>query len=204
MNAKIAIFNYDNFNTNSDTTVLKVIIFERDSALWKETDECYVNLSPASDIGAVRRALDALLERLGDCRIAAGPCISGILFRELDKRGFYIFETSVFTPETLDGILGDIEKSDGAPNGAEVPAQPVETETPGVYQMDLIKLQETHPEITSKQALRDFIETTPFYELRLVCAHVPPWLESGPYDITAESVGGSMLAAVRKKQCGGG
>jgi hypothetical protein len=49
----------------------------------------------------------------------------------------------------------------------ELPACPVETDTPGVFRLDLIRLQRERPDVSSKMALKDFLGTTPFYELHL-------------------------------------
>ncbi|SHH99655.1 Iron only nitrogenase protein AnfO (AnfO_nitrog) [Sporobacter termitidis DSM 10068] len=181
--------------------MLRVIVFEQNDTSWNEMDCFYVNMPPDAAIGSVRRDLAALMDRLAGCRIAAGSTFSGVLYRELDSRGFSIFEVSDFTPGTLDGILRDLEDADAADGAAETPARPVETETPGVYRLDLIRLQEVHPEVTSKRALLEFLETTPFYELRLACTHVPPWIENGPYEIVSGQEGETIVATVRKKQC---
>jgi hypothetical protein len=51
-------------------------------------------------------------------------------------------------------------------------------------------------------ALKDFLGTTPFYELHLKCAHVPPWMEDDRYEIKTEPADGGVLAVVRKSNCG--
>jgi hypothetical protein len=205
MTAKIAVFVQDKFKNGKTDTMMRVIIFQEDNGLWNQLDENYVNMNPETGIGAYREDIKKLIECLADCRIAAGPQFSGVLYRELDNSGFSIFEAQDFSPETLDGILRDLEKA-GTEEAttAKAPKCPVETETPGVFYFDFIRLQETFPEMSSKQALRSFLETTPFYELRLKCAHVPPWLEAGPYEMTTESGDDSTMAIIRKKQCGRG
>lgn len=201
MNAKIAIFTQDEFIKASTASRLRATTFEKINGSWKQADDSYVNLS---NVGAdsVRENIKKLIDRISDCQIAAGLQISGTLYRELDIRGFSIFEVRDFEPETLDGILQDLNDTNPAlvvsPN---VLTRPIETETTGVYQLNLVKLQAEHPDVSSKQALQEFLETTPFYELRLSCTHIPPWIELGPYDISSTPADGLILAAVRKKQC---
>lgn len=205
MAEKIAVFIQDKFKKDSSTTTLKVIVFEQSSESWCQIEETYVNIPQDMNVGLLREEVKKLIARLADCRIAVGPQLSGIIYGELNRHGFSIFETQDFTPDTLDGILRDLDEGQTAvADLTYVPKRPVETETPGVYQLDLMKLQAANPEISSKQALRGFLDATPFYELRLICAHIPPWLESGPYDINSTPAGDTMIAAVRKKQCKGG
>jgi hypothetical protein len=205
MSAQIAVFMRGYTKSTSSTVITTVIVFEKSNAGWNEISRYYVNISADLDLSSLRAEIRKTLDLLGGCRVAAGASISGVLFRELDSRGFSVFEIESCSPETLDGILDDMNESLSDEDGVEViPTQPVETETPGVYQLDLDRLQETFPEITSKQALRDFLDTTPFIELRLLCAHVPPWLESESLDISIEKTGAAVTAAIRKKQCKGG
>ena len=201
MDAKIAVFGNYICRTDPSTTSVTVRVLEKTNGLWNESDKFYVNMPAGAGVAAARKALELLLDRLDGCRIAAGPGMTGILFSALDRRGFSVFETADVGPDTLDGILSDLEES-SASTACEVPKKPVETDIPGVFTLDLLRLQEAFPEVTSKQALREFLDTTPFYELRLVCSHVPPWLEAGPYQIDREYKGGVIIATVRKKQCG--
>jgi hypothetical protein len=125
--------------------------------------------------------------------------MSGIVYRALASCGFSIFEITEVSPAVLDGILEDMTAETGP--GSDDIESPAETSVPGVYAFDLIRYQTQHPERSSKQALRDFLENTPFLELHLTCGHVPPWLEAD-YKIDAVSTsGGGISAVVWKKQC---
>ncbi|HOV41162.1 MAG TPA: Fe-only nitrogenase accessory AnfO family protein, partial [Oscillospiraceae bacterium] len=70
------------------------------------------------------------------------------------------------------------------------------------YYFDLAALQEKFPEISSKKALSQFFEETPFLELELVCTHLPPWIESLGYDITFKKQNEKTVAVIKKKLCG--
>ena len=205
MNLKIAVFMKGDNKSASSTSSTTVIVFEKNNEVWDELNRHYVNIATDMDLASLRTEIRKTIDLLGDCRVAAGAQISGVLFRELDSRGFSVFEIESCSPETLDGILSDIDEAlKDEPHARDVPSTPVETQTPGVYHLDLVNLQQAYPEVSSKQALRDFLDSTPFYELRLVCAHLPPWLEDGPYDISTEKTNAALIATIRKKQCQGG
>ncbi|MDR2615541.1 MAG: hypothetical protein LBC28_03070, partial [Oscillospiraceae bacterium] len=71
---------------------------------------------------------------------------------------------------------------------------------PGEYSFDLAALQAERPEISSKTALRDWLDNTPFTRLRLRCRHTPPWIAgSGKYDIYETPDGESIIAEVIPK-----
>lgn len=205
-NKRIVAIMKDDKQNDSLPSAYMVAVFERLSAAWTEIERYYVNINEAEGISALRTEIRNVISWLGECRIAAGAQISGIVYQELDRAGFSIFEISQISPEILDDILLDVEEAEKARCAvAGVPMAPIETSTPGIYSLDLIKLQQAFPELSSKQALRPFLDNTPFYELRLICAHIPPWLEQEPYDIkTEKEKDGEIIAVVRKKQCGGG
>jgi hypothetical protein len=201
--AKIAVFSIDIFKSDLSVRSTTVTVFEKSGGCWEEIYRNYVNLPSGSSVSAARDALNRLLDGLGDCRIAVGAGLTGVLYRALDIRGFSIFDTDDISPGTLNGILADLKAAEATSAPLDVPVLPAETETPGAYELNLIRLQETHPEISSKQALREFLEATPFCELRLICAHIPPWLASGPYDIASAVFDGVLAVTVRKKNSGG-
>ena len=51
-------------------------------------------------------------------------------------------------------------------------------------------------------ALKNFLKTEGFSELRLVCAHVPPWIiNDGGFDIKSSAGNNNVSAVITKKQC---
>ncbi len=176
----------------------QVHLYERQPNGWASTQIHYVDFDPACGMKALRSLVRELADRLGDCRIAAGRQMTGIIYRELDTCGFSIFEIEDVNPDILDGILRDMTEPD---TKADDQTQPVETSEPGVYTFDLVHYQNTYPDKSSKQALKPFLENTPFYELKLICSHVPPWLEQDyQIDMNSEEDGRASVT-VRKKQC---
>jgi hypothetical protein len=181
------------------------LIYEKSASGWAVVKEApfekIVPLSPA----LTRKNTEALLPLLEDCDILAGGGITGIPFTVFDRAGFRIFEIGVANDETLEGVIDLIETSitEQADKEAVIQnAKPTETSTPGIYVLDLIALQSKYPEISSKMAMRDFLEKTPFVELHLSCKHIPPWIEeSGKYNIQVQSSQIGQVDVVITKRC---
>jgi hypothetical protein len=57
------------------------------------------------------------------------------------------------------------------------PTEPIETREKGIYELDMKKLQESHPEISSKMAIIPFLNNVKFYSLTIYCNHVMPWFD---------------------------
>ncbi len=155
-----------------------VKVFTKQGARWAAERQLPVQLATGDAPAVVRDKLKGLILALGGCKVIAGSSISGLAYNILTRMGFYIFEISKVTEDVLDGIAEDV-RTEGTPK--EVPPVrpfPSETETAGVYWLDLIALQTVSPGISSKKALKPFFESTPFVCLELLCSHLPPWLEN--------------------------
>ncbi len=207
MNDKIAVYLQDSDNLASFLDSEKVVVFEKTDGTWSKQAEFPLDRAGENTLSAQRTNVRRVIEQLGSCRIIAGSSLVGVAYHEFERHGFHLLVITSCGPEVFEQILADIRSADETPPLREdilKQAHPVETDTPGVYFFDLALLQKEAPQVSSKQALRDFLEHTPFLELRLVCAHLPPWLESGPYDIqTRKTEDGNCQATIRKKTCGG-
>jgi hypothetical protein len=180
-------------------------VFVKDGGGWRTERDMAFNAVTGGSPAATRDAVDALPPMIADCAVLAGGALAGIPFSRFNQAGLHIFEIREISDEIFDEILRDIHASSVAREArrdAAEAARPVETETPGVYVLDLIALQTEFPEISSKKALTEFLENTPFMELRLRCRHVPPWIEnSGGYDIEAVGLPEGGVAAVLRRKC---
>ena len=199
-NGTIAVFMNEEGVPASLASARKLCVYEKDNDTWSDVQEIYVKFGIISDITELRGEVQKLAAKLGDCRIAAGNRMSGIIFRELGHHGFSIFEIDDISPSIFDGILQDTREAEQSDNSTVV-LQPVETDTPGVFTFDLIGYQQQFPERSSKQALKEFLQQTPFYELKLTCSHLPPWLEEAYQTDIDNSEDGNITATIRKKQC---
>lgn len=165
------------------------------------TFEKIIPISPLQ----IRKNVNHLISLLEDCKIAAFGEISGIPYSAFDMAGFHIFQIPEYTEEILEGIWKDVEELEKEKIQKEEmlqSAKPIETESEGVYFFDLIKVQEVSPEVSSKKALVEFFNKTPFMELKLVCAHIPPWIErDGRFQVKSEKTEKGYHALITWKQC---
>ena len=205
--SRIAVF------TNGDSQICdffdarRFLIFERDEAGsgWKAIGETNFEKIIPSNPALTRRGTEALLPLIEGCDVLAGGALVGIPFSVFDRAGFHIFEIAAANDDVFNGIIEDLQIADAAIVAKEKiirEAKPVETSTPGVYFLDLIALQRECPEVTSKKAMMDFLRDTPFLELRLVCKHIPPWIEnSGLYNVQVTSDKDGEVNAVITRKC---
>lgn len=199
MNEGIAITMKDCNVSNSFLEADRILVFLKDETGWTVSKEIPIDFKNLKNLASLRNELVSLSKELGECRIIAGKEISGLPFTVFDSLGFHIFFISELNDCCLDGMLEDVNQNN---KNKEIPQKPIETSTPGKYYFDLAALQEKFPEISSKKALRQFFEETPFLELELVCAHLPPWIESLGYDITFKKQNEKTVAVIKKKLCG--
>lgn len=203
MDERIAVFMKESGSAASCADASNVAVYERSANGWITISERYVNLGVERDMPGLRCEIRRLAESLAPCTIVAGTGISGIVYQELDRKGFDIFEIAETGPEVFNAILDAVEQS--AQSCDEVPEKPIETEMPGVYFLDLLALQEKHPDISTKMAIKEFVEMTPFFELWLVCSHVPPWIEQAGFEAgPGQTPDGRDVMVIRRKQCKGG
>jgi len=205
--SRIAVF------TNGDSEVCdffdaeRFLIFERSETekKWEAISETNFEKIAPSNPALTRKSTEELLPLIEDCDVLAGGALVGIPFSVFDRAGLHIFEIGAVDDEVLDGIIEDLRDADAAAAAKEKiirEAKPVETSTPGMYFLDLIALQKECPEVTSKKAMMDFLKDTPFLELRLVCKHIPPWIEnSGLYNVQVTSDKDGTVDAVITRRC---
>ncbi|MDR3209610.1 MAG: hypothetical protein LBT36_03170 [Oscillospiraceae bacterium] len=179
-------------------------IFERDGEGWGVIREARFDPVTADSPAALRESTARLLPLLDGCAILAGGHLGGLPFTVFDRAGLHIFEVAALSGAVFDELFLDVSRSaEESRMLADMlaGARPAETDTPGVYFLDLIALQTEYPEVSSKNALTDFLDGAPFRALRLVCKHIPPWLEnSGKYNIAAsETPDGNVSAVITRK-----
>jgi hypothetical protein len=196
--------------TNSDSNLCdffeaeRFLIFERPKSGWVKTSEIGFKKITSSAPAITRKNTEDLLPLVKGCSILAGGALVGIPYSVFDRAGLHIFEIGEIDSKLFDGVVEDLKNANAEAAAKEAiirDAKPIETSTPGVYFLDLVTLQRECPEISSKKAMMDFLRDTPFMELRLVCKHIPPWIESsGAYNVQTEgSEAGKVLAVITRK-----
>lgn len=205
MSNKIAIIMKDKELIASFFKADKIVIFDKGECVWKRLSEVCIPDNMKTGAAGLRAGMVNIIKAMGDCRIVAGGKIVGVPYTELERYGFNIFEIDEYGDDVFDAILEDIEHDESKTALKEKivkEARPVETSTPGVYYLDLVALQTECPEVSSKQAMKEFFESTPFVELQLVCNHIPPWLDGMCMDIKeSKTADGKFRAIITKKQC---
>jgi len=154
----------------------EVLLFEDEGGSWGIIGRLPFRLE-GSKSNEIRDSVRSLVLKL-DCRVIAARTISGIPYHILDAADFSIFEAENLSDRLLDDILLDISISKGLVQSEETPTGPIPIDEEGRWFLDLISLQERYPEISSKKALRPFLQNQTFLELKLLCTHLPPWLDA--------------------------
>lgn len=145
---------------------------------WRLLERVRISVKDWSDMERVRSTVRRAASELSDCRILLGKKVSGVAYHILDRLGFYIFEADTFYPKMFDEITAEVEQiQKEAKGGGAVPLSPYSPKDDGIYYLDLVALQEKHPEISSKKALSQFLNNEVFLRLELICRHLPPWVE---------------------------
>jgi hypothetical protein len=153
----------------------------------------------------VREETEKLVGLLEECQTVAFGDITGIPYTVFDHAGLQIFSIPDDSQKTLEGIARDIDQAqqeESEKRNAAGCIEPIETETPGVYTLDLLKIQELHPDLSSKKVLLEFLQTMPFMELKLSCAHIPPWIEKdGRWKVQSTQTDKGIVALITIRQC---
>lgn len=170
-------------NSNNELTSFEegssIMLYNKSNDIWQIEDKISYSLSHFSSIIDTRESVKKVISNLKDCKIIIAKIMSGIPYIIFDRMGFAVFEASSISDSIFEEILSDVKgySSNKSLASIDISTTPVETEIPGVYSINLIELQIKHPEISSKKALKSFIENTHFSKLEIICSHLPPWLE---------------------------
>lgn len=179
---KIGIVLNEKDQITSFMKATKVAIYEKPDSDWHKTSEITNCFSIRDSMSQMRDFLKELIVELKDCKILIASILTGIPFMMLDKEGFMLCEAEELTEQLLEEIAFDFKKMEQDKNlvidtSKDYPTRPFETKDQGIYELDMSKLQECHPDISSKKALIPFLKETKFYQLNLYCSHVMPWLD---------------------------
>lgn len=182
-----------------------VTIYEKQENGWKPASEASFAPIKGTTVKEQREEVQSAAAFAEGAKAILCKDITGIPYSVFDRKGYGIFCTEEADEETFEGVLSDLEESDEKKRiRAEMVknAGPVQTQTPGVYFLNLLELQKECPEISSKKALASFLSDTPFLELHLVCAHIPPWLiADSAHEKMIKKEEGGLYVTITKSQC---
>lgn len=200
---EIAVFTDENGNLVNFYHCVQMKIYHKEETIFQLKEIIgYEKIEPTSPL-EIRRRTEALLALLKSCNTVAFKEILGIPFAVFNQAGCNIFSINEVSEALLEEIENDVNSlQEEKRKQEEIGNRPVETDIPGVYFFDLLQAQEKYPALTSKKALQPFFDTVPFLELRLICAHMPPWLErNSRFQIKTEKNGKELFSVIAFKQC---
>lgn len=182
-----------------------VTIYEKQENGWKPAREASFAPIKGTTVKEQREEVQNTAAFAEGAKAILCKEINGIPYSVFDRKGYGIFCTEEADEDTFDGVLSDLEESDEKKRiRVEMVknAGPAQTQTPGIYFLNLLELQKECPEISSKKALTAFFSNTPFLELHLVCAHIPPWLSmDSAYEKKIRKEEGGLYVTITKSRC---
>lgn len=153
---------------------------------WRLDREKVIAVEDGLSLQSLRQEMYKVIEFLGNCKIFVGASVVGVPYFILDQAGFSIWEYPGRPSEFLDYIqateeenqIASVEAAQQAKEAGTSNLVPAPTKLEdGKYFLSLKEIQENNSGFSSKQALLPFLRQGEFYELELLCSHVPPWLE---------------------------
>lgn len=191
MPGDIAVFVGENGRTASPCDNGRIVVYRRKQGKWIVLKEKEIFWGESSGLPELRRKMAETLDFLGECKIFVGLSITGVPYFELEKAGFSVWEFEGNPLDFLDYILMEEEKAQlqkPAGEKSEIRTAPVAV-ADGRYRISLKEIQEGNTGFTTKQVLLPFLRKGDFYELEVLCSHVPPWLEA---ELTAGNFSGEI------------
>lgn len=179
MAVDIAVYVGENGETASLKDRGKIVVFRKIKNKWNVLRERELNPSTSQGMKELRRMMEEVMDFLAECKIFVGLSVTGIPFFELERSRRVVWEMQGKPGDFLDYILArdEEERQLEEQKNETVPPAPVETSA-GCYRISIKEIQEKNLGITSKQVLLPFLRQGNFYELRVLCNHIPPWLEA--------------------------
>jgi Fe-only nitrogenase accessory protein AnfO len=176
---EIAVFQDISGKTQSFLEPGIIKVYSRHLGKWTVTKEILFRIDIIGGLKAIRDIIINMTEELGDCKVFVGRDIKGMVYNVLDGMGFNTWELEgepleflefVYEKEEEEAKANDLESKD-------YKEPQIMLLKDGTYFLDLKKIQENDVNITSKGILLPFLNATVFYQLEIICKHVPHWFE---------------------------
>jgi len=191
MAKEIAVFVRESGETASLYELATLQIYRRKERVWQLVREQTFEIRRSAGLPELRRQMRDIVGFLGDCRVVVAEAFQGVPFFELEKAGCNVWEFSGKPAGFLDYIQEQEEAAAQETSAKQSPEPPkVEDLGEGHWKINIREIQQGSGGVTSKQAVLPILRQGGFYQLEIVCAHLPPWLEGeligGPWDYVAE------------------
>ena len=205
MNKQIAVFVDKNGETTSlfNQGILKIYAKEKEA--WQVLREEIFHVDRTLGVQEIHQRMKQLIDFLGDCKIFLGKSVLGIPYFELEKGQCDIWEFEGKAIEFLDYIIKKEEEEWEEMDREKYNAGPIPTENgDGSYEINLKKIQASGAGVSSKQALLPFLRQGEFYQLEIICSHIPGWiggeLSNGNFQWSTETLGVNEIRIVVRKK----
>jgi Fe-only nitrogenase accessory protein AnfO len=210
--SKVAAFTDNEGNPADFFGAENLFVFSREvDGGWSREERARLSPGQPLKVADIRDEAKRRLEILRDCDALITTEISGIPYAVFDRAGIAMMTTSSRLIEVLAAIAKETPAESRGGQACQETDEvsreslssdpcvaPVALREAGVYHLDLASVLRKHPELSSKKILVPFLRETPFLELRLICEHVPPWLERDPaYHIRTIEDATGTIAVVR-------
>lgn len=151
-----------------------VKIFEKDSNVWKAKKSIIINRNKeANGISEIREEYRKLVNQMDECKIVVVNKAFGIPYSVFYLQDFSIWELEGDPIKYLDEIVkSEIEQETMEEQEEEIGHKIKE----GHYFIDLLELEITNPEMSSKNAIIPYMKQEDVKKIDIHCCHVPPWL----------------------------
>lgn len=177
---EIAVFQDNSGKTQSFLKSGIIKVYSRNMGEWIVTKEIIFRIDNIAGLKSVRERIISMAEDLGECKVVVGSEIKGLVYNVLDGMGFNTWELEGKSNELLDYVLEKEEEEAKA-----IALESTTSKSPqikqlkdGTYFLDLKRIQENDVNITSKGILLPFLNSATFYQLEVICKHIPHWFES--------------------------
>ncbi|VBB07453.1 nitrogenase iron-iron accessory protein anfo [Lucifera butyrica] len=193
MSREIAVFTGGDGATASLYEPGTISIYKRQQGIWTITRAMPFGLDKERGLREMRDKMTEVLRFLENCSVFVALSVTGVPYYELEKGRVSVWEYEGIPAGFLDAVLAEEEASrQASQDEGKLCAVPVPQEIgPGHYQISIKEIQEGCSGITSKQVLLPLLRQGGFYQLDVVCKHLPPWLEG-------ELLSGNLTGSLEK------
>ena len=172
---EIAVFLDEKNEISSFTEAKCARIFTQEEDLWKVKKEVLVEITiNGKGVREVREEYLNLIKEMDDCKIVIVNKAFGIPYSVFYAEDFSVWELEGDPLKFLDEIIiKEKEEEEREENLEEIATKLGE----GYYFIDLMELEISNPEMSSKKAIIPYLEKEEIKKIEIHCCHVPPWLE---------------------------
>lgn len=174
---KIAVYIGFTGQTVSFTEPGNIVIYVKHKGVWRTESQMAFALEQYQGLAQIRKQINDVIDFLGDCKIFVAKIINGAPYYQLERAGCSVWEYTGRPAEFLDFILEKEEEVELENDNIPVIPEPEHLGN-GIYRINIKPIQELDMGVSTKQVLLPFLQRGGYYQLEIICNHIPPWLEA--------------------------